>query len=125
MLAANLLRDAWASVKLAIADRRKVEAEVRRGAWEASGKDVRDCWFITLRNRSDEELLVTRVWFECSPRADVDRRQRRLPKTLAPGEVWETWLEVEKLPIDARDRAHELVRISLATGTVIRPARAR
>ena len=125
MLAANLLRDAWASVKLAIADRRKVEAEVRRGAWEASGKDVRDCWFITLRNRSDEELLVTRVWFECSPRADVDRRQRRLPKTLAPGEVWETWLEVEKLPIDVRDRAHELVRISLATGTVIRPARAR
>jgi hypothetical protein len=125
MLAANLLRDAWASVKLAIADRRKVEAEVRRGLWEASGKDVRDCWFITLRNRSDEELLVTRVWFECSPRADVDRRQRRLPKTLAPGEVWETWLEVEKLPIDARDRAHELVRISLATGTVIRPARAR
>ena len=125
MLAANLLRDAWASVKLAIADRRKVEAEVCRGAWEASGKDVRDCWFITLRNRSDEELLVTRVWFECSPRADVDRRQRRLPKTLAPGEVWETWLEVEKLPIDARDRAHELVRISLATGTVIRPARAR
>ena len=125
MLAANLLRDAWASVKLAIADRRKVEAEVRRRAWEASGKDVRDCWFITLRNRSDEELLVTRVWFECSPRADVDRRQRRLPKTLAPGEVWETWLEVEKLPIDARDRAHELVRISLATGTVIRPARAR
>ena len=29
-----------------IADRRKVDAEIRRGAWEASGKDVRDCWFI-------------------------------------------------------------------------------
>jgi len=67
---------------------------------------------------------VTRVWFESSPRAEVDRRQRRLPKALAPGEAWETWLEVEKLPEEVRDRAHELARICLASGTVIRPHRA-
>lgn len=125
MLSTKLLRDLWTGIKVATADRRKVAAEIRRGAWEASGRDVRDCWFIRLTNRSDENLLVTRVWFETAPRADVNRRQRRLPAVLGPGEAWETWLEVEKLPADARDRAHELARICLASGTVIRPARAR
>jgi hypothetical protein len=123
MLSTKMLRELWSGVKLFAADRRKVAAEIRRAAWEASGKDVRDCWFIRLRNLSDENLLVTRVWFESSPRAEVDRRQRRLPKALAPGEAWETWLEVDKLPEDVRDRAHELARICLASGTVIRPQR--
>ena len=88
MLSTRMLRELWSGVKLFAADRRKVDAEIRRAAWEASGRDVRDCWFIRLRNLSDENLLVTRVWFESSPRAEVDRRQRRLPKALAPGEAW-------------------------------------
>lgn len=123
MLSTRMLRELWSGVKLFAADRRKVHAAIRRGAWEASGKDVRDCWFIHLRNLSDENLLVTRVWFESSPRAEVDRRTRRLPKALAPGEAWETWLEVDKLPTEVRERAHELARICLASGTVIRPQR--
>ncbi len=121
MLSTRMLRELWSGVKLFAADRRKIAAAIRRAAWEASAKDVRDCWFITVRNLSDENLLVTRVWFESSPRTEVDRRQRRLPKALAPGEVWETWLEVDKLPEDARERAHALARVSLASGTVIRP----
>lgn len=124
MLSTKMIRELWSGVKIFAADRRKVDAEIRRGEWEASDRDVRDCWFIRLRNRSDESLLVTRVWFESSPRAEVDRRQRRLPKALAPGEAWETWLEVEKLPAEVRDRAYELARICLASGTVIRPQRA-
>ena len=124
MLSTKMIRELWSGLKLFAADRRKVDAQIHRAAWEASGRDVRDCWFIRLRNLSDENLLVTRVWFESSPRAEVDRRQRRLPKALAPGEAWETWLEVEKLPEEVRDRAHELARICLASGTVIRPHRA-
>ncbi len=124
MLATRILREIWTGIKVATADRRKLGAEIWRAAWEASGRDVRDCWFIRLTNHSDENLLVTRIWFETSPRADVDRRQRRLPKALAPGEAWETWLEVEKLPAEMRDRAHELARICLESGTVIRPQRA-
>jgi hypothetical protein len=123
MLSTRMLRELWSGVKIFAADRRKIAAAIRRAAWEASAKDVRDCWFITVRNLSDENLLVTRVWFESSPRTEVDRRQRRLPKALAPGEVWETWLEVDKLPEDARDRAHALARVSLASGTVFRPQR--
>ena len=124
MLSTKMLRALWSGVKVFAADRRKLDAEIRRGSWEASEKDVRDCWFIRLRNLSDENLLVTRVWFESSPRAEVNRRQRRLPKALGPGEAWETWLEVEKLPVDIRDQAYELARVCLASGTVIRPSRA-
>jgi len=125
VLAAKLWRDLWNGLMQSAADRGRVKVSARRGLWEpAPGQPGRDCYFIALRSRADVDVLVTHVWFECDPRAFVDRRQRRMPKVLAAGEAWETWLEVEKLPESVRDRAHELVRVRLASGTVLKARRA-
>lgn len=125
MLAAKLWRDLWNGLMQSAADRGRVKVTVRRSLWEPSpGQPGRDCYFIALRSAAEVDVLVTQVWFECDPRAFVDRRQRRLPKVLAAGEAWETWLEVDKLPESVRDRAYELVRVRLASGTVLKGKRA-
>jgi hypothetical protein len=124
VLAAKLWRDLWNGLMQSAADRGRVRVTVRRSLWEpAPGQPRRDCYFITLRSAADVEVLVTQVWFECEPRTFVDRRQRRLPKVLAPGEAWETWLEVEKLPEAVRGVAYGLARVRLATGTVLKGKR--
>jgi hypothetical protein len=124
MLAARLWRDLWNGLMQSAADRGRVRVTVRRSLWEpAPGQLGRDCYFIALRSVAEADVLVTQVWFECEPRAFVDRRQRRLPKVLSAGEMWETWLEVDKLPESVRDRAHELARVRLASGTVLRARR--
>ena len=125
MLAANLWRDLWNGLMQSAADRGRMKVTVRRSLWEPSpGQPGRDCYFIALRSAAEADVLVTQVWFECDPRAFVDRRQRRLPKVLAAGEAWETWLEVDKLPESVRDRAYDLVRVRLASGTVLKARRA-
>lgn len=125
MLAAKLWRDLWNGLMQSAADRGRVKVTVRRSLWEPSpGQPGRDCYFIALRSAAEVDVLVTQVWFECDPRAFVDRRQRRLPKVLAAGEAWETWLEVDKLPESVRDRAYDLVRVRLASGTVLKARRA-
>lgn len=125
MLAAKLWRDLWNGLMQSAADRGRVRVTVRRSLWEPSaGQPGRDCYFIALRSAAEVDVLVTQVWFECEPRVFVDRRQRRLPKVLAAGETWETWLEVDKLPGSVRDRAHELARVRLASGTVLKAGRA-
>jgi len=125
MLAANLWRDLWNGLMQSAADRGRVKVTVRRSLWEPSPEQPgRDCYFIALRSAAEADVLVTQVWFECDPRAFVDRRQRRLPKVLAAGEAWETWLEVDKLPESVRDRAYDLVRVRLASGTVLKARRA-
>ncbi len=124
MLAAKLWRDLWNGLMQSAADRGRLRVTVRRSLWEpAPGQPARDCYFIALHSAADVDVLVTQVWFECDPRAFVDRRQRRLPKVLAAGETWETWLEVDKLPESVRDRAYALARVRLASGTVLRATR--
>jgi hypothetical protein len=125
VLAAKLWRDLWNGLMQSAADRGRLKVTVRRSLWEpAPGQPGRDCYFIALRSCADVDVLVTQVWFECEPRAFVDRRQRRLPKVLAAGETWETWLEVDKLPERVRDQAYALARVRLASGTVLRGRRA-
>jgi hypothetical protein len=126
MLAAKLWRDLWNGLMQSAADRGRVRVTVRRSFWVPStGQPRRDCYFIGLRNFADVEVLVTQVWFDCEPRTFVDRRQRRLPKVLTPGEAWETWLEVDKLPEAVRGDAYGLARVRLATGTVLKGVRMR
>lgn len=129
MLAAKLWRDLWNGLMQSAADRGRIKVTVRRSLWEAGpGQPRRECYFVALRSAAEVDVLVTQIWFECEPRAFVDRRERRLPRVLAVGEAWETWLEVEKLPESVRDQAYELVRVRLASGTVLkgkRTARAR
>jgi len=125
MLAAKLWRDLWNGLMQSAADRGRLKVTVRRSLWEPSpGQPGRDCYFIALRSAAEIDVLVTQLWFECDPRVFVDRRQRRLPRVLAAGEAWETWLEVDKLPESVRDQAYDLVRVRLASGTVLKARRA-
>lgn len=104
-------------------DQRRVRLLVHRSPWHVDGRDPgRDCYFISATNVADgEEVEITAIWFESDPRRFVERRQRRLPVKIRPGETWETWIEVEKLPEVARDGAHDLARVRLASGTVLTP----
>jgi hypothetical protein len=104
-------------------DEKRLRVMVHRGPWHIDSRTpARDCWFITATNiASDEPVEITAVWFECAPRRFVERRQRRLPVTLRPGETWDTWIEVEKLPDDVRENAHSLARVRVGTGTVLTP----
>jgi hypothetical protein len=102
---------------------RRRSPQARRRDRRAAGgpAKTRDCWFIRLNS-------LTRTCDSRGRGSILAARRgrpptRRLPKALAPGEAWETWIEVEKLPEEVRDRAHELARICLASGTVIRPQR--
>lgn len=104
-------------------DEQRVRLVVHRAPWHVDGRAPgRDCWFITATNTSaNENVEITAVWFESAPRRFVERRQRRLPVTLRPGENWDIWIETEKLPDAVRDEAHALARVRLATGTVLTP----
>ena len=124
-LARKLLATLWDGLKQSAADRRRVRVTIRRGDWlPGPGQPPRDCYFIGVRNLSDAGIGVADVWFDCVPRAAVERRQRRLPVELGAGEDWETWLEADKLPATVRADAFPLARVRLASGTVITPARA-
>jgi hypothetical protein len=107
-------------------DEQRVRLIVHRAAWHADGRAPgRDCWFVTATNTTaSESVEITAVWLESAPRRFVERRQRRLPVTLRPGETWDTWIETEKLPETVRDEAHALLRVRLGTGTVLTPQRA-
>lgn len=125
-LAKKMFKDLIEGLARRREDQRRVRLLVHRSPWHVDGRDPgRDCYFITATNLADhEEVEITSVWFECEPRRFVERRQRRLPAKLAPGETWETWIEVDKLPAGAREEAHGLARVRLATGTVLTPERA-
>jgi len=104
-------------------DEQRVRVHARRAPWQADARGPgRDCWFISVTNvATNESLEITAVWFETAPRRFLDRRQRRLPVTVRPGDTWDTWIEVEKLPDDVRENAHALARVRLGTGTVLTP----
>lgn len=125
-LAKKVFKDLVEGLSKRREDEQRVRLLVRRAPWQAEARAPgRDCWFISVTHVSGEENVeITAVWFECAPRRFVERRQRRLPVTLRPGESWDTWIEVEKLPEDVRDEAHALARVRLATGTVLTPQRA-
>lgn len=125
-LAKKLFKDLIEGLAKRREDERRVRLVIHRGPWHADGRNPgRDCYFITAMNlASDEAVEITAVWFESDPRRFVERRQRRLPVTLKPGDSWETWLEVEKLPECIRESASEFARVRLATGTVLTPEQA-
>lgn len=104
-------------------DEQRLRLVVHRGLWHVDGRTPgRDCYFVTATNvAGNENVEITAVWFECAPRRFIERRQRRLPVTLRPGDTWDIWLEVEKLPDEVREDARTLARVRLGTGTVLTP----
>jgi hypothetical protein len=122
-LAKKVFKDLVEGLAKRRADEQRVRVRVRRAPWQADARGSgRDCWFISVTNvGTNESLEITAVWFETAPRRFVDRRQRRLPVTVRPGDTWDTWIEVEKLPDAVREDAHALARVRLGTGTVLTP----
>jgi hypothetical protein len=75
------------------------------------------CYFVNIHNASPErEVTVTHVWFATAPEVHVGTKP--LPKRIAPGDQWETWVEASALPAGAED-VETLARAKLADGTVI------
>jgi hypothetical protein len=90
---------------------------VHRAFFVPSGPE---CFFINATNLSrDCDLVVTHVWIATAPTVHVIRRERPLPKRLAPQETWETWIRVEDVPTGHRDAVFELGRARLSTGEVV------
>lgn len=65
-----------------------------------------DCYFINVTNVSSQRVaVVTHVWIEGDNQIPVLNPSRPLPRRLTPEEPWETWIEVERLPISIREDA--------------------
>lgn len=78
-------------------------------------------YFITVTNRSPvRDVEVTHVWFASTPQVSVINLERPLPRRLRPDESWATWIKVETLPEDLRDRAFTLARVHLSNGRTVR-----
>jgi len=77
-------------------------------------------YFINVTNLfAARDIEITHVWFETEPRVHVMRTDRPLPARLRPFESWETWQDVDGLPIAIRHDAFTLARVRLSTGSVI------
>ena len=69
------------------------------------------------------DVIVTHVWIENIDQIPILNPSRPLPKRLKPEGVWETWIEIEKLPISIREDTYEQARIKLSNGRIINPKR--
>jgi hypothetical protein len=77
-------------------------------------------YFINVSNLFEaHEVEITHVWFETEPRVHVMRADRPLPARLRAFESWETWQDVDGLPIAIRHDAFTLARVRLSTGSVL------
>lgn len=83
-----------------------------------------ECYFINVTNLSlQRDAEVTHVWIESGDQIPVLDRSRPLPRRLRPEETWETWIEVERLPISIREDAFKLARVRLSNGRTIKSRR--
>jgi hypothetical protein len=79
-------------------------------------------YFITATNRSrSRDLTITHMWLATDPNVDII--DESLPVRLRPDERWETFVEVERLPIATREVAFSLARAQLSTDTVVSSTR--
>jgi len=80
-----------------------------------------ECYFINVTNLSlQRDAEVTHVWIESGNEIPVLNLSRPLPRRLRPEESWETWIEVERLPIPVREDAFKLARVRLSNGRIIK-----
>ena len=80
-----------------------------------------ECYFINVTNLSlQRDAEVTHVWIESGNEIPVLNLSRPLPRRLRPEETWETWIEVERLPIPVREDAFKLARVRLSNGRIIK-----
>ena len=83
-----------------------------------------DCYFINVTNLSlQRDAEVTHVRIESGNQIPVLNPSRTLPRRLRPEETWETWIEVERLPMSIRQDAFRLARVRLSNGRIIKSKR--
>jgi hypothetical protein len=115
----DIIKTVLEKVWSAFGGRRRVQVMVHR-AFFSSGLE---CFFINVANLSAErEVEITHVWFDCFPKVSVLQPDRLLPKRLKPDESWETWIEVNKIPREARksEDVYKLARVRLSSGRIIK-----
>jgi hypothetical protein len=79
-----------------------------------------DCCFINATNLSHVEIVITHVWFDCGgQQIHALQSSRPLPKRLQPNETWETWIEVNRLPVWVYRNPYGLARARLSNGTIV------
>lgn len=80
-----------------------------------------ECYFINVTNLSPQrDAELTHVWMACGEDIHVLNPSRPLPHRLRPEESWETWVEVNKLPMPVRVTAFNLARVRLSNGRIIK-----
>jgi serine/threonine protein kinase len=77
--------------------------------------------FVTATNLAAAgDVEITHVWIEADPKIHVLQDKRPLPRRLKPSEVWETWVELSRLPPGLwGPDIHQRVRVRLSTGQVV------
>ena len=102
---------------------RKVRATMHKAYF--TGTDPLVCaYFFNITNLSKREIEVTHVWMDCRGKCiSADPHERPLPKRFKPDEVWETWIEFEKLPSWIHDNPIPHGRVRLSTGRIIKTRR--
>jgi hypothetical protein len=80
-----------------------------------------ECYFINVTNVSLQRVaVVTHVWIEGDNQIPVLNPSRPLPRRLKLEETWETWIEVDHLPISIREDAFTLARVRLSNDRIIK-----
>src|SRR5437667_832841 len=80
-----------------------------------------ECYFINVTNLSPQrDAELTHVWVAGDVDIPVLNPSRLLPHRLRPDESWETWIEVNRLPVRVRETAFNLARVRLSNGRVIK-----
>jgi TIR domain len=74
-------------------------------------------FFLKIRNESSESIHLKDVWFATNPIVAVENPQRPLPTVVAPGDLFETWILTELVPLNSR--IYFLARAEIEDGVVI------
>jgi hypothetical protein len=97
---------------------RRVETHLRvHRAWLASPEQG-ECYFLNVQNASPErEVTVTHVWIASEP--PVEAMAKELPARIKPGDQWETWIPVDRVPATA-ESVERLGRAQLGDDNVLK-----
>ena len=80
-----------------------------------------ECYFINVANLSlQRDAEITHVWLDSDEQIHVLNPSRPLPRRLKPEETWETWIEVNTLPLSIREDAYTLARVRLSNGRIMK-----
>lgn len=79
------------------------------------------CFFVNVTNISiNRDVELNHVWLDYTPEIHLLNPHRVLPHCLKPGESWETWIEVDNIPLSYHDTVFDNALVRLSNGRVFR-----